>query len=95
MINPDVAGIEDGDSISISHGPPSVMRRRVTNHGVAGRLAVMDMEAVDDDIGDELDSDACAISNVDVDATAIDGLKAVHEELLFESDDHVPFEHDP
>lgn len=95
MIDPEVARTEDGNPVSVGQGPPSIMRRRATDHGVAGLLAVMDVEAVDDDVGDVLDGDAGPISNVDVDAAAVDGLEAVHDELLLESDDHVPFEHDP
>ena len=55
----------------------------------------MDMKAMDDDIGDVLYGNATPISNVDIDTTAIDGLEAVHDELLLKSDHHVPLEHYP
>jgi len=48
------------------------------NHGVARLLAVVNVEAVDDHIGDELDGDAGAVGDVDVDAARVDGLEAVH-----------------
>lgn len=71
------------------------MRWRAPNHGVAGRLAVVDVEPMDDDIGDELNGDTSPIGNVDIDTTAIDGLKAVHDQLLLQFDDHVTLEHNP
>lgn len=55
----------------------------------------MDMDTMDDDIGDELDGNAGTKGNVDIGATTIDGLEAVHDEFLLEGDHHVPLEHDP
>ena len=71
------------------------MARRAPDHGVAGGPAVVDVKAVNDDIGHELDGDASPVGNVDVDAAGVDRLEAVHEELLLERDDHVALEHDP
>uniref|UniRef100_A0A1J3K5H8 Uncharacterized protein n=1 Tax=Noccaea caerulescens TaxID=107243 RepID=A0A1J3K5H8_NOCCA len=55
----------------------------------------MNMDPMDDDVRHELDRDAGAISDVDIDATAIDCLEAVHYQLFFQGDDHVPLEDDP
>lgn len=55
----------------------------------------MDVQAMDDHIGHKLDSDAPAVSNVNVDPTAIYGLEAVHDKFLLQLNHHVPFEHDP
>jgi hypothetical protein len=55
----------------------------------------VDVEPVDDDVGDVLDGDAGTIGDVHVGATSVDGLEAVHDELLLERDDHVPLEDDP
>ena len=55
----------------------------------------MNMEAMYDDISDILDGNACTIGNVDVDSSGVNGLEAVHQELLLESDDHVSLEDDP
>lgn len=95
VVHPHVAGAKNGDAIPISHRPPAIVGRRATDHGVPGWLAIMDVEAVDDDVGDELDSDAGAVGDVHVGAAAVDGLEAVHDELLLEGDDHVTLEHDP
>ena len=43
VINPNVARSEYGYTITISHGPPPVMTRRAPDHGISGRLAVMDV----------------------------------------------------
>nr|GMD62962.1 hypothetical protein CR513_45203 [Ipomoea batatas] len=48
-----------------------------------------------DDIGNELDCDARPISYVDVGSTGINGLEAVHDELLLHLYNHVTLEHNP
>lgn len=95
MVNPNMARSENRDPIAVGHGPPAIMRRRAANHGVAGRFAVVDVEAMDDDIRDELDGNAGAVSYVDVGAACVDGLEAVHDQLLLQRDHHVALEHDP
>lgn len=95
MVNPDVAGAEDGDGVAVGHGAPPVVAGRAPDHGIAGGPAVMDVQAMDDDVGDVLDGDAGAIGNVHVGATAVDGLEAVHDQLLLERDHHVALEDDP
>lgn len=53
------------------------------------------MDAVDDDVRHVLDRDARAVGDVDVDAAAVDGLEAVHDELFLQGYDHVALEDDP
>ncbi|RZR77799.1 hypothetical protein BHM03_00002992 [Ensete ventricosum] len=95
VVHPNVAGAENGNGIPVSHGSPSIVRRRAADHGIPGGLAAVDVEAMDDDVGDVLDGDAGAIGDVDVDTTSIDGLKAVHDEFFLERDLHVVVEGDP
>lgn len=95
VVDPDVAGAEDGDGVAVGHGAPPVVAGRAAHHGVAGGAAVVDVEAVDDDVGDVLDGDAGPVGDVHVGAPAVDGLEAVHDELLGEGDDHVALEDDP
>lgn len=71
------------------------MGRRAADQGIASGLAVMNMNTMNDNVGDELNGNASTISNVDVGAAAIDGLEAVQDEFLSESDDHVMIEDDP
>lgn len=82
MINPNVTRAKDGDPIAISKSPPPIMRGRAPNHCVTSYLAVVNMQPVDDHVGDELYGDARTISDVDVHAAAVDGLEAVHDEFL-------------
>ena len=95
MVDPDVTGAKDGNAIAISQRPPPIVGGGAAHHGVPCLDAVMDMDAVDDDVGDVLEGDAGAVGDVDVGAAAVDGLEAVHDELLLEGDDHVTLEHDP
>lgn len=95
VINPNVAGTKDGDGITIGHGSPTKVGWRAANHRIACGFAVMDVEAMDDDIGDKLDGNARAISNVDIGTTTIYGLEAVHDKFLLQSDHHVTLEYNP
>lgn len=95
VVDPYMAGTEDRHPIAICHCPPPVVSGRAANHGIASGLAVMDVDSVDDDVGNILDGDTCTISNVDVRATPIYGLEAVHYEFLLEGDHHITLEHDP
>nr|GLL30801.1 hypothetical protein DY000_00005240 [Ipomoea trifida] len=84
-----MARSENRDPIAVGHRPPAIMRRRAANHGVAGRFAVVNVEAMDDDIRDELDGNAGAVSYVDVGTACVDGLEAVHDQLLLQRDHHM------
>lgn len=95
VVDPDVLAVEDRDAVAVRHPPPPVVPRRVPYHGVRPGLAVVDVDAVDDDVGDVVDGDARAASNMDAGAPAVDRLVRVHHELLLQLDDHVSFEDDP
>ncbi|GAV57265.1 hypothetical protein CFOL_v3_00803, partial [Cephalotus follicularis] len=64
-------------------------------HGIPSGLAIMNVETMNNHICHELDGDACTVSNMDIRPTTINGLKAVHNELLLQLYDHVPFEDNP
>lgn len=55
----------------------------------------MDMETMDDHIGNKLDGDASPISDVDIHSTGINCLETVHYQFLLQFDHHVSLEHDP
>lgn len=95
MVYPNMTRTKNRNSITISHCPPTIMGRRAADQGIASGLAVMNMNTMNDNVGDELNGNASTISNVDVGAAAIDGLEAVQDEFLSESDDHVMIEDDP
>lgn len=56
---------------------------------------MVDMDVVNDDIGDVLEGDAATASDVDVGTTAIEGFVGVEDEFFGEVDDHVGGEDDP
>lgn len=55
----------------------------------------MNMDPMDDDVGDVLDRQATAVGYVNVDATTIYGFEAVHDQFLLQGYHHVAFEYDP
>ena len=95
MINPDVAGAKNSNDITIDHCPPSIMARSASDLGVASGLAIMDMETMDNHIGDKLDGDASLIGDVDIHSMSINCLETVHDQLLLQFDHYVSLEHDP
>ena len=56
---------------------------------------MVDVDVVDDDVTDVLESDATAADDVDVGAAAVQGFVAVEDELLGEFDEHVGGKDDP
>lgn len=95
MVHPDVAPAEDRDAIAVRYGPPPVVLWGVAHHSVSAFLAVVYVDAVDDDVGHVLDGDAWSIGDVHACAPAIDGLERVHDQLLLQLYDHVACEYDP
>lgn len=95
VVHPNISGPKQGDTIAVRNRPIAIMCRRAPNHGVPGRLAIMDVNAVNDDVTDVLDRNARAVGYMDIVASAVDGLVTVHEELLLEDDGHVGGEDDP
>jgi len=71
------------------------MRRGAPHHGIASGFAVMDVDAVDDDVCHKLNRDASSISYVDIDSTPINCFEAVHYEFFLQLDHHVTLEHNP
>lgn len=55
----------------------------------------MNMETMNDDVGDKLDSDASTVGYMDISTTTINGLETVHNQLLFQLYHHVSLEHNP
>lgn len=95
VIDPNMARAEDGNAIAISHSPPTEMGRGAPDHGVSSGLAVMDVKAMDNDIGHKLDCNAGPISNMHIGSPCINSLKAVHDQLLLQRYNHIPLEHNP
>lgn len=71
------------------------MTRRAPNHGIPCGLTIMYMQTMDNYICHKLHRDTSPIRNVHINSSSIYGLEAVHDQFLFECDNHVPFEDDP
>ncbi|KAF7820188.1 hypothetical protein G2W53_025643 [Senna tora] len=95
VVDPDLARREDGDPVAVRLAPPPHVRGAGADVGVPGGLAVVDVDVVDDDVGDVLEREAAVAGDVDVGAAAVDGFEAVEDELVLEGDGHVAGEDDP
>lgn len=95
VVDPKVGRAEDGNPIPVASGPQTDVADRVSNQATRSGNNVVNVEAVDDDVLDELDGDTCPAGNVDVDAPSINGLVTSHDELLVEPDGHRAREDDP
>lgn len=82
MVDPNLASSVDRDAVAIGAGTVASVGRCGADVGVAGRDAVVDVDVVDDDIGDVLESNASTAGDVDIGATAVDGFEAIDKELL-------------
>lgn len=95
VVDPNVTRPKYGNGVTVRHCPPTIMCGGASHHGIPCGFAVMDVKTVYYDICDILDCDAASISNVNIGSSPINGLEAVHDELLRQLDHHVTLEHNP
>ena len=95
MVDPHMSGPEERDGISIGDGSPANMGGAGPDHGITCGAAVVDVETMNDDVGDILQGDAATPRDVHVVAAPIDGLEAVDQELLPQPNGHVGSKRDP
>lgn len=95
MINPNVGGTEDGNPITVAFRPQSIVINGIPNHSTVAGNNVMNPEAMDDDILDELNSNTSSTSNMDIGSSTINGFVAAYDEFLVESDNHTMGKDDP
>lgn len=95
VINPNVGGTKDGDTITITLGPKPYMVLRVPDVPSSTRKDVMYVKVMDNNILNKLYGNASTVGNADVGSSAVNGLVSGHDELLVEPDDHAPSEDDP
>ncbi len=95
MVHPDIMGCKHVDAISIASPSTSQMRGRASDDRVSSRFAVMNVDAMDNDVAHILECVASATSDVDIVIATINCLEAVHDKLLLKSDHHVACEDDP
>lgn len=95
MVDPYIRRSKDGDAVAVASSPLAKMVDRVPDSAAMAGVNVMYVDAVDDDIINELKGDAGPTGNVDLVAAPINGLVAVHKQLLTEPDSHVSGKYDP
>ncbi len=95
VIDPDIIGSEDVDAISVCGSSVPDMLRSAAYRGRSRRNAIVNVDPVHDDVGNELDRQASTSCYVYVRAPSVQGLETVHHQLLFQLDQHVLLEDDP
>ena len=95
VIDPNALRSIDGDGTPMACIPTAIMVDRVTNHPSWPSDNVPELDPMDDDIFDIIDCDPRAVLNDHLSPTPIDGLVAVHDELLFEPNVHALLKSDP
>ena len=71
VVHPDVLPTEDGDGVAVRDAAVPRVVGGAAHVGGAGAVAVVDMNPVDDDVGDMLRCDAGAAGDVDVGAAPV------------------------
>jgi len=89
VIDPDIGGAEDGNSISITVGPDSIMVHGVPNIPTASSNNVMNANSMNDYVMDELYCNATSIRDVYMVPTPINRLMARHYQLFRQLNVHV------
>ncbi len=95
VIDPDILGSEDVDAISVCGSSVPDMLRSAAYRGRSRRNAIVNVDPVHDDVGNELDRQASTSCYVYVRASSVQGLETAHDQLLFQLDQHVLLEDDP
>ncbi len=95
VIDPDIIGSEHVDAISVCGSSVPDMLRSAAYRGRSRRNAIVNVDPVHDDVGNELDRQASTSCYVYVRASSVQGLETVHDQLLFQLDQHVLLEDDP
>jgi len=95
MIDPNMLRVEDRHSIAVRLRPKPRVLRRVSDVGVPRRLAIVNVNSVNDHVAHVVYGDAAAAGDVHTGASAVDCLERVHQKLLFQRDYHVPLEDYP
>lgn len=89
VIDPHITRAIDRNGVAISLPSVAEMVGAAANHRGSRLLDVVDVQAVDDDIVHVLNGDARATRDVHIGAPPVDGLEAVHDELVLQLDVHV------
>lgn len=95
MVNPNMARAKDGNSITITLSPYTIVVLRISDKSTIPRLNVKNFDSMDDHILDELEGKTSPIDNVDVSSSSINGLITCHNQLLAQPNGHAMSKGDP
>lgn len=95
MVHPNVAPSKNRHPITVGYSPPTVVAGRVPNISIPSSLAIMYVNPVDYDVGHVLYSNAWPAGDVNIGASAVDGLERVHQQFFLQFDHHVTSKNDP
>lgn len=95
VIDPNVGGAKNGDSITITPTSQPKMIKRVPNHSTVHGLHLLYANPMNDHVVHELQGNASTILNLHVSTTTIDGLVGRHHQLLLQLNHHATCEDDP
>src|SRR4051812_29725141 len=95
MINPNMTRTKYRNSITISHSPPTKMCFRASHHSITSWYTIMNMKSMNDNISNILNRNARSIRDMHIRSSSINSLETVHNQLLFQLNNHVSLEHNP
>lgn len=95
VINPNMAWTENGNGITISHSPPTIMWWWASNQGITSWFTIMNVETMNDNISNKLDSNTSPIRDMHVHTTSIYCFETIHDQFLLKCDVHITFKHYP
>src|ERR1044072_4023768 len=89
MINPDIRGSKHTNTISIRAFTMANMLNIAHHHSCLTRFTIMNADSMHNDMANTLYSNARSIPNLHFSPSPINGLVAIHNELILELDNHV------
>ena len=95
MVNPNVGWTINGDSITITSASIAKVIDRIPNKSSWAWNNVVNVEAMDDHILDELNCNAGTIGDMDIDSPSINGFVTGHDQLLIQPNYHTASKHNP
>lgn len=95
VINPHIGRSHNRYGVAIGPQPVSDMGLRIPNPAGFPTGAVVDVQPMDYDVGDFLNSYAWPVRNLNISPPPVNSLEALHHELILELDHHVSLENDP
>lgn len=95
VVDPHMRGREHSNGVPIGASPETHVADRAHDHPFLPGPTVPDPDPVHDHVTHALNRQARPVPDLDPRSPSVDGLEAVHDQLVLEPYHHVPREHDP